>query len=77
MKGSLFDLEPGQKAKVSRIKEQIGKEGLVRNLLDLGFLPGTEISVLEKYSRQEKMIVEIGLVKLAIRKIEADLLELD
>ncbi|MFB5649794.1 ferrous iron transport protein A [Leptospira wolffii] len=74
---SLFGLESGQSGILSRLKQVSGKEGLLRNLLDMGFLPGTKITVLEKYPKQEKLVVEVGLVKLALRKSEAELLELE
>ncbi len=77
MKQLLFELEAGQSGILSDLKKSSGKEKLVRNLLDMGFLPGTKITVLEKYPRQEKLVVELGLVKLALRKMEADLVELE
>ncbi|TGL61541.1 FeoA family protein [Leptospira sarikeiensis] len=77
MKSKLFELEEGQTGKIIGIKNESGKTGLVRNLLDMGFLPGTQITVLQKFPKQDKMIVKLGLVQLAIRKLEADLLELN
>ncbi|TGK05447.1 ferrous iron transport protein A [Leptospira langatensis] len=77
MKTLLFQLEVGESGTISGIKNETGKTGLVRNLFDMGFLPGTQVTVLQKFPEQEKMIVKLGLVHLAIRKLEADLLELN
>ncbi|MGJ4746568.1 FeoA family protein [Leptospira sp. SA-E8] len=77
MKSRLFELEEGESGKITGIKNESGKTGLVRNLLDMGFLPGTKITVVRKFQDQDKMIVKLGLVQLAIRKLEADLLELN
>ncbi|EQA36521.1 FeoA domain protein [Leptospira broomii serovar Hurstbridge str. 5399] len=77
MKKTLFELEPGDSPVLSGLRELPGKEGLVRNLLDMGFLPGTKLQILAKYPSQDKIIVKIGLVQLALRNIEAELLELE
>ncbi|TGK00722.1 ferrous iron transport protein A [Leptospira semungkisensis] len=77
MKTLLFQLEAGESGIIARVKNESGKTGLVRNLFDMGFLPGTQVTVLQKFPEQEKMVVKLGLVQLAIRKLEADLLELN
>ncbi|TGK17385.1 ferrous iron transport protein A [Leptospira fluminis] len=77
MKVKLLDLEPGESRTLSGLKESPGKEGLVRNLLDMGFLPGTRLQILAKYPSQDKIIVKVGLVQLVLRHIEAELLELE
>ncbi|TGK06276.1 ferrous iron transport protein A [Leptospira fletcheri] len=77
MKVKLLDLEPGESRTLSGLKEFPGKEGLVRNLLDMGFLPGTRLQILAKYPSQDKIIVKVGLVQLVLRHVEAELLELE
>ncbi|PJZ70055.1 iron transporter FeoA [Leptospira perolatii] len=76
MSKSLFDLEVGQEGVLSNLKEVPGTEGILKSLLDMGFLPGMKIRVVAKFKSQGKLVVKLGLVELALRKIEADLIEL-
>ncbi|EKN87487.1 FeoA domain protein [Leptospira interrogans str. 2003000735] len=71
----LNELEKGQEAPIISLLSKPGKEELFRNILDIGLLPGTSVLVLEKYSSQNKMVIRAGEVEIAIRKVEAELIQ--
>ncbi len=71
----LNELEKGQEAPIIFLLSKPGKEELFRNILDIGLLPGTFVLVLEKYSSQNKMVIRAGEVEIAIRKVEAELIQ--
>lgn len=57
---TLDELIPGTHAIVVSIDESRMEPGLLRDCWDQGFLPGTEIVLLEKFLSQNKILVQIG-----------------
>ena len=58
MKKSLSSLELKQTAQVDLINQDELRPEYIMELIDYGFLPGTEISVLQKYQSQNKIVVQ-------------------
>lgn len=71
MKKSLSSLELNQTAQVEWISQEDLRPEYILELIDYGFLPGTEISVLQKYLSQNKIVVQIGRTKLSMRLSDA------
>ena len=71
MKKSLSSLELKQTAQVDLINQDELRPEYIMELIDYGFLPGTEISVLQKYQSQNKIVVQIGRTKLSLRLNDA------
>ncbi|MBL0264614.1 MAG: ferrous iron transport protein A [Leptospiraceae bacterium] len=71
MKKSLSSLELKQTAQVDLINQDELRPEYIMELIDYGFLPGTEISVLQKYQSQNKIVVQIGRTKVSLRLNDA------
>lgn len=65
---SIIDLKPGNKGKINYLK---GDEKLVKRLLALGFIEGTEISFKTTAPFGDPVIVNLRGFDLAIRKKDA------
>lgn len=68
---SLSGIELNQKAIIDSMNQEKLKSDYILELLDFGFLPGTEISVLQKYPSQNKIVVQIGRAQLSLRLNDA------
>ncbi len=71
MKKSLSSLELKQTAQVDLINQDELRPEYIMELIDYGFLPGTEISVLQKYQSQNKIVVQIGRTQVSLRLNDA------
>ena len=71
MKKILSSLELKQTAQVDLINQDELRPEYIMELIDYGFLPGTEISVLQKYQSQNKIVVQIGRTKVSLRLNDA------
>ncbi|HRG48294.1 MAG TPA: FeoA family protein [Leptospiraceae bacterium] len=71
MKKSLSSLQLKQTAQVDLINQDELRPEYIMELIDYGFLPGTEISVLQKYQSQNKIVVQIGRTKVSLRLNDA------
>jgi Fe2+ transport system protein FeoA len=66
--GCLADLPPGASARV----ESVASDGaLARRLLDLGFVPGTEVSVVRRAPLGDPAEYELRGTRLCLRRSEA------
>ncbi len=43
-----------------------------KDLMDYGFLPGTKLKVYEKYFSAQKLLIQVGEVKIALRISDAE-----
>ncbi len=71
MKKSLTSLDLNQTAQIDLINQDELKAEYILELIDYGFLPGTEIEVLQKYQSQNKIVVQIGRTRLSLRMNDA------
>ena len=71
MKKSLSSLQLKQTAQVDLINQDELRPEYIMELIDYGFLPGTEISVLQKYQSQNKIVVQIGRTQVSLRLNDA------
>ncbi len=71
MKTSLSSLELNKIAQIDFINQDELKAEYILELIDYGFLPGTEIEVLQKYLSQNKIVVQIGRTRLSLRMSDA------
>ena len=67
MKKNLSQLKLNQVAQIDLINQEELIPEYILELIDYGFLPGTEIFVLQKYLSQNKIVVQIGRMKLSLR----------
>lgn len=51
-------------------REELGAE-YSNNLLDFGFLPGSQVAILHKYPSQNKLIIQVTSNRVAIRLSDA------
>jgi ferrous iron transport protein A len=65
---SLDRLEPGESSIILRIE---GDHAVVRRLMELGLVPGTEIEVVRRAPLGDPVEVRIRQVHLSIRRAEA------
>jgi Fe2+ transport system protein FeoA len=71
MKKSLSSLGINQIAQIDIINQDELKAEYILELIDYGFLPGTEVEVLQKYLSQNKIVVQIGRTRLSLRMNDA------
>lgn len=71
MKKSLSSLELNKVAQIDLINQDELKAEYILELIDYGFLPGTEIEVLQKYLSQNKIVVQIGRTHISLRMNDA------
>ena len=64
----ICDLKPGQKAKVSKV---LGNEKLVKRLLALGCIEGTEVEFKRSAPLGDPVVVNLRGFDIAIRKKDA------
>lgn len=57
---SLADREKNLKSKIESLDEENIEPVILQDLWDQGFLPGAEITVLERYLSQKKIVVLLG-----------------
>lgn len=70
----LNDLQPGDRARICRHHA----EGAIRQrLLDLGFVPQTEINIIRKAPLGDPIECEVDNLKIALRLTEAALIEVE
>lgn len=67
---TILDLKPGQTAKIKEVKSEI--ETLSRELQELGFTPGTEVSFVSKGLFGNPVAYSIRGTVFALRKHEAE-----
>ncbi|HMV43868.1 MAG TPA: FeoA family protein [Leptospiraceae bacterium] len=72
---SLSGIELNQKAIIDSMNQEKLNSDYILELLDFGFLPGTEISVLQKYPSQNKIVVQIGRAHLSLRLNDASFIQ--
>ena len=65
---SLADLEPGAGARVAAVEEG---SPIGRRLLDLGFVPGTEVRVVRRAPLGDPVEYELRGTRLCLRRSEA------
>jgi ferrous iron transport protein A len=65
---SLADLEPGAGARVAAVD---GGSAVARRLLDLGFVPGTEVRVVRRAPLGDPVEYELRGYRLCLRRSEA------
>ncbi|MBK8394507.1 MAG: ferrous iron transport protein A [Leptospiraceae bacterium] len=75
MKKNLTSLELNEVALIDSLNQEKLKAEYVIELIDYGFFPGTEISVLQKYPSQNKIIVQIGKSHLSLRMDDAEYIQ--
>jgi ferrous iron transport protein A len=64
--------------KVSGLRSADQSQGLARQLEDIGFVPGEQVQVLKRaWIAGDPMVVRVGLSTFALRKSEAQLVELE
>ena len=71
MKKSLSSLDINKVAQIDFINQDELKAEYILELIDYGFLPGTEIEVLQKYLSQNKIVVQIGRTHISLRMNDA------
>ena len=70
----LNELKPGQSARVSRV----GGEGALRQyFLDMGVIPGTEVSMIKLAPMGDPMEVTVRGYELSVRKADAEMIEVE
>ncbi|NEZ46946.1 ferrous iron transport protein A [Clostridium niameyense] len=65
---SIYELKPGEKATISNV---CGNDKLVKRLLALGCIEGTEVSFKKKAPLGDPIIINLRGFDLAIRKDDA------
>ena len=68
MASTLADLEPGASARIAAVD---GGSKLGRRLLDLGFVPGTEVRVVRRAPLGDPVEYELRGYRLCLRRSEA------
>jgi len=71
---TLLDLKLGQSAKVKEVKSEI--ETLCRELQELGFTPGTEVSLISKGLFGNPLAFKVRGTVFALRKHEAEAIQI-
>ena len=77
MKKSLTSLELEKIAIIDSLDQEKLKAEYVLELIDYGFLPGTEITLIQKYPSQNKIVVKIGKSHLSLRMNDAEHIQVD
>jgi len=72
MKKSLTSLNANEVAMIDSLDQDKLKAEYVLELIDYGFLPGIEITLIQKYPSQNKIIVKIGKSHLSLRMNDAE-----
>ncbi len=70
----LKDIKPGRRA---RIRCHHAKGAVRQRLLDLGFVPETEVEVIRKAPLGDPIECNVANYKVALRNSEADLIEVE
>lgn len=74
MSTSLAALRPGQTAVLRRVE---GPRAWRRRLLELGFVPGTELALVRRAGTGDVLEVELRQVRISLRISEARALEVE
>jgi ferrous iron transport protein A len=77
MKKNLTSLDLNKAAIIDSINENELKPEYVLELIDYGFLPGTEITVLQRFASLDKVIVQIGRSHLSLRMNDAKYIQVE
>ncbi len=71
---SLGDLTPGSRAIVRRVS---GEPGLLRRLMELGFVPGTSVTLVRRAPMGDPIELSLRGTHFWIRSSEADRIDVD
>jgi ferrous iron transport protein A len=71
---TLFDCHKGC---VARVKKINAEHGLKQRLISFGVMKGSEISVLEHAPKKKTIEIKVGKMRLALRDIEAQHIEVE
>ena len=74
MVSHLGHLEPGQKARITRVG---GGGGQRRRMLDLGLVPGTEIAAVYQAPLADPVAYQVRGYKLAMRRRDAEAISVE
>ena len=70
----LYELRPGDRARLTRVG---GERGFQRRLLEMGFLPGTEVRLVRSVGIGDLIELEVRGAHISLRRSEAQALYLE
>lgn len=68
---NVTELKVGDRFRLESMDQDLDRD-FRKDLLDYGFLPGTEMQIFEKYKSSEKIVVQISETRIAIRWKDAE-----
>ncbi|MCB1157395.1 MAG: ferrous iron transport protein A [Leptospiraceae bacterium] len=74
---NLNEMDREESASILSLQKEVLGAEQVNYLLDYGFIPGTEILVLQKIPSHDKLIVKLGRSTIAIRLSDAKYIQVN